>query len=179
MKEWVVLREHRKEVCCVSCLTLSCPRPDTSSTPALVWHPVHRILAFGSSEGTALHCGLFSPTAGTPTRIFRPSPLPSTTTATTSPARHTTPVLSAPARQISPHATLCQPHDLNICGLMLHPLDYLLVSGSDVHMIASGHLSDPGMHPLFLPRVAPSPRELGSAGRSETLPTTWVVRAAE
>jgi hypothetical protein len=44
-------------------------------------------------------------------------------------------------------------------------------------MIASGRLSDPAMHPLFLPQVAPSPRELGSAGCSETSPTTWVVHS--
>jgi hypothetical protein len=181
MKEWVVLPEHKKEVLCVLSYSFmpKTVRPDASLTPALVWHPVHRILASGNSEGTVLHCDLFSLTAGTPPRIFLSTPLPSTTTATTSPAHHTTPVRPAPARQISPHATPCQTHDLNICGLMLHPLHHLLVSGSDDRMITSGCVSDLAMHPLFLPQVAPRLREPGSAGRSETSRTTYVVRTAE
>ena len=78
-----------------------------------------------------------------------------------------------------PHTTLHQMHDLNISGLMLHPLDHLLVSGSDDNMIASGHLSDLAMHPLFLPQVEPSPWELGSVGCSEASLTMWVVHTAE
>ena len=139
MKEWVVLRGHKKEVCCMSCPSFLASRPDTSATrylqTALAWHPVHPILVSGGSEGAILHWDLSSPAAGTPTPIF---PTASSSTATSSsPAPHatsaSTAALSAPAPQIPPRATLSQAHDSNVWALTFHPLGHLLVSASNDH----------------------------------------------
>ena len=116
---------------CTSCL----PRfkgqgpIDTLPSIALAWHPVHRILVSGGSEGAILHWDLSSPSAGTPPK--NPT-APSSSGAATSPASYT--ALSAPAPQIPPRARLSQAHDSNVSALTFDPLVHVLVSASNEHM---------------------------------------------
>jgi hypothetical protein len=115
MKEWVVLRGHKEQVCCTSYVTIQFPRPDASLTlchqAALARHPVRPILVYGGSEREILLWDLSSPTVGSPTPIFPTAPSPSALAVTTSPASHAAPAPSAPATQMSLHATLSQTHD--------------------------------------------------------------------
>jgi hypothetical protein len=79
MKEWVVLRGHKEQVCCTSYPTFQSPRSDASMTlchqTALARHPVHPILVYGGSEREILFWNLSSPTVGTPTPIFPTCPI--------------------------------------------------------------------------------------------------------
>jgi polyadenylation factor subunit 2 len=134
MKEWVVLRGHKKEVCCTSPPPSLLATPSLTSTPspALAWHPVHPILVSGGSEGAILHWDLSSPTAGTPFAPLTPHPhshAHNNTNISTVPSA----VLTAPAPQVPPRATLSQAHDSNVWALTFHPLGHLLVSASNDH----------------------------------------------
>jgi polyadenylation factor subunit 2 len=137
MKEWVILRGHKKEVCCASYFFfIQVPRPYPSLTllhqSALAWHPVHPILVSGGSEGAIIHWDLSSPPVGTPAPMFPPAT--SSTASGTSPSSHTSAAaFSAPAPQIAPRATLSQAHDSNVWALTFHPLGHLLVSASNDH----------------------------------------------
>jgi polyadenylation factor subunit 2 len=59
MKEYRVLKGHKKEVCCMSSV-LPYPTSSDSST-AVTWHPVHPLLVSGGSEGAILHWDLATP----------------------------------------------------------------------------------------------------------------------
>lgn len=135
MKEWVVLRGHKKEVCCTSPSPFSLHHPLTHQhpKPALAWHPVHPILVSGGSEGAILHWDLSSPTAGTPFAPLTPHPHAHVHNSTNSIPTAASAAFSAPAPQVPPRATLSQAHDSNVWALTFHPLGHLLVSASNDH----------------------------------------------
>ncbi len=119
MKEFRILKGHKKEVCCTPSLhsTLSshslAPPP-----PAVAWHPVHPILVSGGSEGSILHWDLSTPTP----------PASLSTTPSSLPASS---LSSLTAAASSPRATLSQAHDSNVWSLAYHPLGHLLVTASN------------------------------------------------
>jgi polyadenylation factor subunit 2 len=105
MKEFRILKGHKKEVCCTSVSHLYCLLfLLTSTLPAVTWHPVHPLLVSGGSEGAILHWDLSTP----------------------DPASFAQPVST-------PRATLSQAHDSNVWSLAYHPLGHLLVSASNDH----------------------------------------------
>lgn len=106
MKEFKVLRGHKKEVCC-ALLSVSTNSHMLTGSLALAWHPVHPILVSGGSEGSILYWD-----------INAPESTPSVT--------HTT-------QTIGPRATLAEAHDSNVWSLAFHPLGHLLVSASNDH----------------------------------------------
>jgi polyadenylation factor subunit 2 len=113
MKEFRVLRGHKKEVCCKPNLLSVIRRPQLFTFTALAWHPVHPLLVSGGSEGALLHWDVSAPTPDTSS-----FPAPSAT--------------AAPAPSIpSPRATLSQAHDSNVWSLSFHPLGHLLASASN------------------------------------------------
>lgn len=121
MKEFRVLKGHKKEVCCTS----SSHVPPSlihwylySSSTAVAWHPVHPILVSGGSEGSILHWDLSTPTAPN-SLTTSPSTLPSSS------------LSSLTAAASSPRATLSQAHDSNVWSLAYHPLGHLLVTASN------------------------------------------------
>ena len=122
MKEFRVLKGHKKEVCC----TLLGPafsypfshNPQTTHT-AVTWHPVHPILVSGGSEGSILHWDLSTPTPPTSLDSTSPSTLPSSS------------LTSLTIAASSPRANLSQAHDSNVWSLAYHPLGHLLVTASN------------------------------------------------
>jgi hypothetical protein len=116
--------QKRSCTSCLSRLKANSRVVDTLPSTALAWHPVHRILVSGGSEGAILHWDSSSPTPGTPQYPTAPS----LSGAATSPASYT--ALLAPAPQIPPRATLPQAHDSNVLALVFHPLFHMLVSAS-------------------------------------------------
>ena len=107
MKEFRVLKGHKKEVCCKSFISTEFP-PSLSHTPspAVTWHPVHPILVSGGSEGAILHWDISAPEPTTTSMV---------------PASH------------QPRATLSQAHDSNVWSIAFHPLGHLLASASNDH----------------------------------------------
>jgi len=105
MKEFRVLKGHKKEVCCKS-PSLVHLFARSLAYVAVTWHPVHPLLVSGGSEGAILHWDLSS----------------STDTATL-----------PSSQQPGPRATLSQAHDSNVWSLAFHPLGHLLVSASNDH----------------------------------------------
>jgi len=125
MKEWVVLRGHKKKsaVRCVLLFKLQDLTRRRHFTLKQPWHgtlciPFSSLVApkARSSIGT-------SPLRQQGHRHRRPP---------RQPRQHRTP-LSAPAPQIPPRATLSQAHDSNLWVLTFHPLGHLLVSASNDH----------------------------------------------
>lgn len=103
MKEFRVLKGHKKEVCCELTSSMPIMRAKTSCSIAVAWHPVHPILVSGGSEGAIMHWDLSA----------------------------SEPSLIQPTSQ--PRATLSQAHDSNVWSLAYHPLGHLLVSASNDH----------------------------------------------
>lgn len=116
MKEFRVLKGHKKEVCCMLFF------PQIISIRlliyifiALAWHPLHPILVTGGSEGSLLYWDTAAPEP----------PF----SALVSSASSSTP----PIPGIGPRATLAQAHDSNVWSLAFHPLGHLLASASNDH----------------------------------------------
>lgn len=108
MKEFRVLKGHKKEVCCTSQSVLASFSEVLSLTfvsIAVTWHPFHPLLVSGGSEGSILHWDLSSSTSPLPTQSTNHAP--------------------------GPRATLSQAHDSNVWSLAFHPLGHILVSASN------------------------------------------------
>jgi polyadenylation factor subunit 2 len=141
MKEFRVLKGHKKEVCCKSstsyrgCAISERPNPSPS---ALAWHPIHPILVSGGSEGAILHWDLAAPE----------------------------PTFSQPAAQ--PRATLSQAHDSNVWSLTFHPLGHLLVSASNDHTTRFWSRERPGdVSSVFSGGGEKPPEVLDTGGQDE------------
>lgn len=104
MKEFRVLKGHKKEVCC-KCLYLPYTTCSDIGCPAVAWHPYHPLLVSGGSEGSILHWDLSGSTSPLPTQSMNHAP--------------------------GPRATLSQAHDSNVWSLAFHPLGHILVSASN------------------------------------------------
>lgn len=105
MKEFRVLKGHKKEVCCTINHSFDYIHTFLSfSSIAVAWHPVHPLLVSGGSEGAILHWDLSTPDSTVFTQAVSP-----------------------------PRATLSQAHDSNVWSLAYHPFGHILVSASNDH----------------------------------------------
>jgi polyadenylation factor subunit 2 len=114
MKEFRILRGHKKEVCCK--LIFRIPTAAADHDTAVEWHPFHPLLVSGGSEGSILHWDLSGAD-------------PPTAASTTSASLNAAPTPVTPA----PRAMREQAHDSNVWALAFHPLGHLLVSASNDH----------------------------------------------
>jgi len=136
MKEYCILKGHKKEVCCTSLLPRPSPLLTHTHLPpsAVTWHPVHPLIVSGGSEGAILHWDLTIPD---PTFSQTLSP---------------------------PRATLSQAHDSNVWSLAFHPLGHLLVSASNDHTTRFWSRERPGDASSVFSGGGEKPPEVTDAG---------------
>lgn len=108
MKEYRILKGHKKEVCCKWQYPDSFENDLLKRLIALAWHPLHPILVSGGSEGSILYWDTAAPEP----------PISA---------------ISASLAPPGPRATLSQAHDSNVWALSFHPLGHLLASASNDH----------------------------------------------
>lgn len=135
MKEFRILKGHKKEVCCECFYFLQAYVIDSNNLSAVTWHPVHPILVSGGSEGSILHWDLSTPDPD---------------------------VLSQPIS--SPRATLSQAHDSNVWSLTFHPFGHLLVSGSNDNTTRFWSRERPGDVTSVFSGGGEKPPEVGDTG---------------
>lgn len=152
MKEFRILKGHKKEVCCTYLVSCNLHPFIYPSFSAISWHPVHPLLVTGGSEGSILHWDLSTPDDA----AFSSSSHPTSPSSPGPPAATTT---------IAPRAVLSQAHDSNVWSLVFHPFGHILVSASNDYTTRFWSRERAGdVHSVWKADGEKPPEEMGDMG---------------